>query len=565
MREKRILVAVGALSAALAACTGGMESDNPQASGTGSGSGSGGSSSGAGGGSGGGDISDPKTCIPGIPNTTQLPRLLNRQYDAVIRDLLGVTNLASTGKPPSAELIADHEGVMNFDTWDAYQDVAALIATEVMTGPNRAKFISCDPAAAGCLTQTIREFGRKAFRRPLTDAEVARFEKLGQTTPAGTPEEVAETTLYSFLVSPSFLMIPELQAEPEGSAFKLSPHEVAARLSFLLWGSIPDDELNLAADNNALSTKEQILAQAQRMIAVREKTGPLVANFHRAYIQLETSHWFKVQHDKTIFPAYSETAAPTLLAELDAFFEDVAFGGGSFKDIFLSNVGFVTNETAAIYGLNPADYGPTLTRVELDPAQRPGFLTRAGFLSSFSNYDATSPILRGAFITVNILGVDPGPPAPEALQKPAPPGEYKSRRAYIEALTGQVGCAHCHMPYVNPPGFALENYDAIGAWQTVDRLGDPINSVATVTFSEGYEKEITSPHELMEEIGKGPLARRIYAEKWVSFAYGRAPNSNDACLVNDLDGKLAKDGYSVLNLLADLTQADSFRLRTRAN
>jgi hypothetical protein len=490
---------------------------------------------------------------------------LNREYDAVVRDLLGITNLASTGKPPSANLIADHDGAMNFDTWDAYQDVAALIATEVITGANRSKFIACEPATAGCLTQTIKDFGRKAFRRPLTDLEVARFEKLSQTTPAGTPEEVAETTLYSFLVSPSFIMIPELAADAEGSALKLNAHEVAARLSFLLWGSVPDAELSMAADSNALTTKEQILAQAERMIAIREKTGPLVANYHRRYLEMDTTHWWKVQHDKTIFPNYSETASTTLLAELDAFFEEVAFGGGSFKDIFLSNVGYVTNETAALYGLDPAAYGPTLTRVEFDPAQRPGFLTRAGFLSSFSNFDATSPILRGAFITVNILGVDPGPPAPEALTTPAPPGEYKSRRAYIEALTGQVGCAHCHMPFVNPPGFALENYDAIGAWQTTDRLGDPINSAATVTFSEDNVKDITTPRQLMEEIGKGPQAKRIYAEKWVSFAYGRAPNSNDACIVEDLNGKLAQDGYTVLNLLADLTQADSFRLRTRAN
>jgi hypothetical protein len=129
--------------------------------------------------------------------------MLNRHYDNAVRDLLGVTGVASEGgKKPSEVLLADFDGPMLADAWRLYQQVGAAIAAEVMAGPNRSRFISCDPAAAGCLTQTIQTFGRKAFRRPLTAEEVTRFEKLGMTTPAGTPEEVAETTLYSFLVSP---------------------------------------------------------------------------------------------------------------------------------------------------------------------------------------------------------------------------------------------------------------------------------------------------------------------------------------------------------------------------
>ncbi|HEY6081498.1 MAG TPA: DUF1592 domain-containing protein [Polyangiaceae bacterium] len=493
---------------------------------------------------------------------------MNRQYDAVVRDLLGLTSLPNAGgQPPSSLLNADFDGPMNPFAWQAYQDVAAAIAADVLAGPNRSKFISCDPAMAGCLTQTIKAFGRKAFRRPLSDAEVATFEKLGKTTPAGTPEEVAETTLLAFLVSPSFLLLPELTPNMEGAAYKLSSHEQAARLSFLLWGSVPDDVLSAAADAGELGTKEQLLAQAKRMIAVREKTGPLVAGFHRKYLEMDNpaSHWWKVQHDKTMFPLYSEEAVPAMLAELDAFFEEVAFAGGSFKDLFLSNVGYVTSQTAAIYGLDPAAYGSQLTRVELDPATRPGFLTRLGFLSSFSNFDGTSPILRGAFITVNMLGVDPGPPNPDALQVAVPNGNYTTRRQYTEALTQRPGCQHCHTPFINPPGFVLETYDAIGRIQTVDPMGGPIDSTATVTFADGNVKPMSSAIELMTEIGQGPLARRIYAERWVSFAYGRSANSNDACVVEHLDGKLNQDGYTVLDLLADLTQADAFRLRTREN
>ncbi len=564
-----IAILAGGCSSSIDDEEGGPNGNGSGVGGSGSGNGVGGTSGSGTGGAGG----DPTVCVAGVPATTQIPRLLNREYDNVVRDLLGVTTLASAQNgAPSSLLNADFEGAMNNYAWNAYLDAGAKIAAEVMGGANKSKFISCDAATAGCLTDTIKAFGRKAFRRPLTDAEVASFEQLSETDPPGTPDEVAETTLFAFLVSPSFLMRTELGTDapaaedqaPEG-AYKLTSYEVAARLSFSLWGSVPDDELNAAADAGQLSTKEQLLAQAKRMIAFREKTAPTVSAFHRQYLDMNnpSGHWFKVQHDTTKYPLYSADAMPVMQAELDAFFAEVAFNGGSFSDLFLSNVAFVNNLTAPIYGLDAADYGTELTRVELDPAQRPGFLTRAGFLSSFSRFDSTSPILRGAFITVRLVGVDPGPPAPNALQVPAPPGEYFTERQYVTALTGQDGCDTCHNQFINPPGFTLENFDAIGGWQTTDPRGEPIDAVATVTFSQDNKKEISSPLQLMEEIGKGPLARRIYAEKWVSFATGRLPNGNDACLVNDLNTKLSEDGYTVLDLLADLTQNDSFRLRTR--
>jgi hypothetical protein len=248
---------------------------------------------------------------------------------------------------------------------------------------------------------------------------------------------------------------------------------------------------------------------------------------------------------------------------MDAFFEEVAFAGGAFKDLFLSPVGFVNQDNAAIYGLDPAQYGTDLEKVNLDPNQRPGFLTRAGFLQSYSHFEASSPILRGAFITVWMIGEDPGPPSPEALQVPLPEGPFSTQRELYEALTSTPDCTGCHTPNINPPGWVLEHYNSIGQWQDVDPLGGPIDGTATVIFGEGNEKVITSPLELMQELAIGPTARKIYATNWVSYTTGRQPNPNDACTAEALDAKLAMDGYTVLNLLADLSQADSFRLRVR--
>jgi Protein of unknown function (DUF1592)/Protein of unknown function (DUF1588)/Protein of unknown function (DUF1595)/Protein of unknown function (DUF1585) len=575
MNKRRLLVALGVLSTALAGCgaePGGAPGVIPGHSGAAGGAAAMPGVGAAGGGSlpGGlpGASGSGEVCVPGLPATTQIPRLLNRQYEAVVRDLLGVSGVGSDNKTASQLLVADSDGPMTPDAWRIYREVGEQIARSVMTGPNRSRFIGCDPAAAGCMEQTIRSFGRKAFRRPLDDAELARFQKLAQTTPAGTPEEIAETTLLAFLVSPSFLLLPELTTaqDPMRQGIQLSGHEVATRLSFLLWGSVPDDALNAAADADRLQTKPQILAEAQRMIGVRDKTGPLVAAFHRDWVQMNNAnaHWWKADHDTKTYPLFSAAAKPSWQAELDAFFQEVAFSGGSFDDLLLSNVAYVNADNAAIYGLDPSKYGAELMKVELDAAQRPGFMTRAGFLSSYAGYDATSPILRGAFISVYMLGVNPGPPIPGATMMKVS-GDFETQRGYVEALTKPAACTGCHA-IINPPGFALENYDGIGKWQTVDPRGGAIDAsvtTATVNFGGGVTKQIASPVQLMQAIAETPKAKQLYAEAWVSYAFGREPNANDRCVVDQLDAKLSQNGYSILGLLADLSQADSFRLRAR--
>ena len=183
------------------------------------------------------------------------------------------------------------------DAWRLYKDVGAAIAKAVMAdATQKPKFIGCDPATSGCLTATIKSFGRKAFRRPLTDVEVARYLAIGQrATRLERPTTSPRRRCSPSCISPPFLMVPEFNKTPGPSApsLQLSSYEVAARLSFLLWGSIPDDVLSTAADGNQLQTKEQILSQAQRMIAMRDKAAPQVSAFHRHWAQMDSgsSHW----------------------------------------------------------------------------------------------------------------------------------------------------------------------------------------------------------------------------------------------------------------------------------
>ncbi len=508
-------------------------------------------------------------CVSGIPVTSQVPRLLNREYDAIIHDLLGISGLtAEGGLPPSSLLHADYEGELNIYSWNGYMEAANRIAEQVMTGDQRSRFMGCDPTLDdNCYEDTIRSFGRKIFRRPLMEPEVHRFMALTVADASWTPEQISEAILFAFLTSPSFILVPELSAEPEGSAFRRSNHEIATRLSLMLWGSAPDDELHQAADQGQLTTREQIRAQAERMILVRDKAGPQVSRAHEYYLRIAQggSIWWSATHDPSRFPDFTDASKLALQGEVAAYFEEVAYEGGSFQDIFLSNIAFVNQDSAALYGLDPSEYDTGLARVELDATKRPGIFTRAGFLSSFSNYDATNPIRRGSFLAIYVFGVNPGPPDPDFIMPRVPSGEYTTQREKVEALTtADASCAACH-ELINPPGYVLEAFDAVGSWQDTDPLGGPIDPTADVTFADGSVRTMGSALELMQAIAADPMARHLYAQNLVSFFTGREPNGYDMCMVGEIATKLAFDGYHLLDVLVDLTQSDSFRLRIVGN
>jgi hypothetical protein len=511
-------------------------------------------------------------CTPGIPATSQIPRMTRLQYDTVVNDLLGITALTSnSNQPPSALLADDSNGPLTDIAWNGYLGAAEKIAIQVMaTAANKAKYITCDPTAAGtagttCLQNTITTFGRKMFRRPVTSAEVTSLMRLTSLTQTHTGNDTAESILYAFLASPSFIALPELGTTKDTAtgALQLTSYEVATRLSFLLWNSVPDDTLNTEADNNRLTTATQIRAQALRMLQ-SPKASAVASTFHRAYAQIMNgSHW--TNNNVHSIGNYTSATYNDAMAELDAFFADVVVSGGTFNDLFNSPNGFVTKNTAPIYGVTSTATTPT--KMALDATKRPGFLSRVGFLSTFAHDTTSSPILRGAFITQVALAIPVGAPDPKFLNMTPPVANYTTQRQAIDALTMGAPCNSCHTTMVNPPGYVMERFSAIGAWQDTDPLGGAINSTADVILSTVpmVTKTLSSPAELMAEIGKAPNAQRNYAEKFVSFATGRSPNQNDTCTVNTLSTNMATPTYSVASMMADYTQADSFRVRTQGN
>src|SRR5690606_18554189 len=212
---------------------------------------------------------------------------------------------AANGVAPSTLLATDQSGGMTDLAWANYKAVAEMIAAQVMADPTlRANFLKCTPTAGDdtCLNDTIVSFGRRAFRRALTPEEVTRFQKVvadGPTiTENGTPDEIAEVLLYMFLISPSFLQRAEIvEAQAEGGRYALSSHEIASRLSYMIWGSMPDPELDQAADQGLLSTPQEIAQQAQRMLQ-DPKAKDMVEAFNKYYLLMNAEgRWGTAQRD----------------------------------------------------------------------------------------------------------------------------------------------------------------------------------------------------------------------------------------------------------------------------
>jgi hypothetical protein len=535
--------------------------------------GSGAGGIGSGGSLGSGGSAATANCAPGVAVTSQIPRLTNAEYDSTIRDLVGVSELTAAGNSvPSNLLATDQSGGLTDVGWAAYKSVAEAISAQVMADPAlKAKFISCDPAVPGCLHETAVSFGRRAFRRPLSAEEIADFDAViaagPEITPSGAPAEVAQALLFMFLVSPGFLQREELLESPDGAGhFNLSQHEVAVRLSYMMWGSMPDDLLSRAADAGELATREQILAQARRMLE-DSRARDMTSAFHRYYLHMGlNTRWDNINKDPVKYPAFKREMVPTLQEETEMFFDHVVFAkGGTFEDLLLSRIAFVSSATAPLYGLDPARFTTSLTETTLDE-NRPGFLTRLGFLNAYSGYAHTSPILRGAFITKEVLGIAIGSPPPGAEQTPLPPASetLNTNRKRFEALTTGPTCTGCHAPFINPPGFAMEAFDTAGGWQTRESDNQvPLDTTADLALDDSgsVTVPITGPRDLMEAIVTAPGAKARYASKWVSFAYQREAVPEDACTVQQLAAKMTASGYKVQDLIMDLTQSLSFRVR----
>lgn len=508
-------------------------------------------------------------CSPGTPKTSQIPRLTNLQYDNTVRELTGLElGLGAT------TLATESKGNMDSATLKGFQTAAGMVASSIMSDATaRGRVVTCATADKACATQVITDFGAKVFRRPLEPAEVAHYEAVYddvRLSANGTFDEQLGVVLEAMFQSPYFLTIAEVSETPTADVngeqrFALNGYEVASRLSYMLWNNMPDATLTEAAASGSLTTEAGISAQVSRMLA-DPKAAHLVKQMHAGYMRMGAgSRWENYSRDPASYPLYSPQQAPLLSEETLRFAQSVFESGGSFKDLMTSTKGFVNATTAPLYGLNPADFGQELIETDLG-ATRPGILTRAGFLATNSYGNRTSPIHRGAFIVKNVLCSSIGDPDPAAAATPLPErdGLITNRQktdAQTEAEAG--GCKGCHHAIINPAGFALEGFDAVGGVQTMDN-GVPVDTTADVIV-DGVAVKVTGPVDLMNALATASGAYQCYSKKWVELGYNRIISEQDACTINEVASRMGTEGYSVKQLVTDLTTIESFRYRALEN
>jgi hypothetical protein len=465
-------------------------------------------------------------------------------------------------------LAPDSVGSVDERTWEGYKSAADAVVAQVMADPAaKARVIPCTTQDAACIGQVIDQFGQLVFRRPVAAPEkdrfLAMFNQGAEITENGSFDEIAALILKSFLISPSFLTRAETAQTADSinaANFVLSSYEVASRLSYMLWDSMPDAELFTAAASDALKTPAQILTQAERMLT-NPKARAKVAAFHDQYLHIGGgTRWAEVERDANKYPLFTQAMVPMLAQSTQRFLDYVVFEAkGTFQDIVTRPSAFVNATLAPLYDLDPSGFGPDLTLTNLG-AKRPGVFTQVGFLTVNSAFGRSSPILRGAFLQKDVLCTHFDAPPANAQTTPVPT-TGKTNRENTDALTAGPDCTGCHTAYINPVGYALESYDAIGKWQTNELdTGAAIDTSATVILGDA-EVNVTGPEELMAAIAASPYAQHCYASKWVQFAYQRSLTPQDACTVDAMTQRLTTGGYTVQNLITDLTQSESFRLR----
>ncbi|HLU66252.1 MAG TPA: DUF1592 domain-containing protein, partial [Kofleriaceae bacterium] len=428
---------------------------------------------------------------PDLSAQPRFARLTHAQWENTVRDLLRLperTGLSSRFQPDPPLGRFDNNIArltVTSQLWQGYQQAAEQIGERVATDAELLAALTADlPGdAAAAARAFVERFGRRAFRRPLDSAEVDRYAALFAEGPTHYPDHDPITagvrfTIEAMLQSPYFLYRVELSTESEGGDVRLNGYEVASRLSYAFLDTMPDDDLFAAAEAGELDTEEGVRAHIMRLLD-DPRAEAQFESFHTQAFKL--SEYVDLDKDPDLFPQWSGALGEAMQEATARFLGEVALGGGSIRELLTSTTAFVNADLAAVYGLE-GDFGDELVQVELDPGQRAGLLTRAGFLARNATLRDPDPIHRGVFININLLcrEIAAVPNLPDDLM---PVGETNRER--IDSITGEGTCGEgCHATIINPIGFALENYDALGQWRTEDN-GRPVDAADTYTFEDG--------------------------------------------------------------------------------
>jgi len=532
-----------------------------------------------------GDQDPTTTTTPlcsGVDSGPTYIRRVNRlEYNNTVHDLLQTSLAPANGFPTE-------EKRLGFDDNAAVLSVSPLLAEQYMLAAEQLAADAVDnhwsalvPCAAtatatdadACGRDFIAAFGRRAYRRPPDTDDTAILTAVFNAGKATDLKTGIRLVIATALQSPRFLYRVEFGRTPvasdrrvtvkdpagaalaEAQIVRLDDWEMASRLSYLLWRSMPDDTLLAAAEAGELSTDDQITAQVGRMLADARAHG-MIDDFHGQWLRFGEIDG--VEKDASMFSGWSASMPGLLRQQAQAFVDDVIWSGdGTLSALFGAPYTFANPALAKFYGI-AAPSGSGFEKVMLEPGQSAGVLTQGGLMSVLAKPNQTSPVHRGKFVREQILCQQLQPPPPNLQIKPPELSATLTTRERFTQHSADPGCANCHQ-LMDPIGLGFENFDGAGRFratengQSIDASGEVMGTDVAGPFNGAVE--------LGQKLAGSADVRACVATQWFRYGYGRAETTADSCSLGTLEQRFAGSGYRVLDLVAALAATDAFRYR----
>jgi hypothetical protein len=426
---------------------------------------------------------------------------------------------------------------------------------------SRARIFLCQAPSASeetaCASRIVSNMARKAFRRPVTETDLSPLMKFyAEGRKAGTFENGIEDAMIAMLSSAKFLYRverPPADAKP-GSLYKLSNFELASRLSFFLWSSIPDDELLTVAEQGKLSDPKVLEQQVRRMLA-DSRAQTLVTNF--AFEWLKVRDMASLEPDPYTYPAFDTPLRTAFRREMELFLQSIFREDRSVVDLLNANYTFVNERLAAHYGVENVR-GDQFRRVTLTDPNRFGLLGKGAILMVTAYPNRTSPVLRGAYILENILGTPPSPPPPnvEAFKENKEGEQPKTIREIMEAHRANPTCNACH-GVMDPLGFSLENFDTIGTYRSMDRF---TRSKIDTSGKLVDGTAVNGPSDLRNALmSHSDQFAQTFSEKLMMYALGRGVEYFDMPSVRKIIKDAKRDNFKFSSIVKGIVNAPAFQ------
>ena len=495
------------------------------------------------------------------PGLSPIRRLTPFEYDATIEDLFGDDSHPAAGFPQEGGSGFDNNAdVISVSPLHAEKYMQAAEAVAARATEDLAALLPCDPASVddACIADWLDEFGERVWRRPLDATEHAELLAFYQgARELHGVDEAVSLVLQTMLQSPYFLYRVEFGLPSAGDdVVRLGDWEMATRLSYLLWGSMPDDTLFAAARAGELATAEQVEAQARRMLE-QPRARAMLLHFHEQWLDYAAIDG--LTKDAEAFPDYGPDIAAAQRAEIDAFIEHVIWeDDGTVASLLTAPYTFVDDALAAYYDL-PAPGGAGLQQVTPVGRDVAGVLTQGAMLAVQAKPHETHPIARGLFVREQLLCTIPPPPPPDLDIVPPPVDPTATTRERYEQHRNDPACSGCHN-LMDPIGFGLETFDGSGRWRTTE------NGLAIDAAGELAGTDVDGPFvgaaELGARLAGSQMVNDCVSTQWFRYGYGRTESpEQDACSMAQLRERFAAGGFDIKELLVALTQTDAFLFR----